>query len=87
MSLRLKELRMEIDEVDKQILRLLAERVRICEAIGTVKKSLGLPVKDSVREKEVHKQVRSLALDLGLKPVQVEVVFHEIVNMCSSVQE
>jgi chorismate mutase len=83
----LKRLRGKIDGVDGQILRLLAERAKICESIGSAKKMQGLPVKDAVRETEVYTRVREQATKLGLSPIQVEAVYREIVNMCSSVQE
>jgi chorismate mutase len=83
----LRELRQEIDEIDEQILRFLADRVKVCEAIGSAKKTQGLPVRDVDREKQVYKRIREQAVELGLDPVQVEAVYREIVNMCSSVQE
>jgi chorismate mutase len=83
----LKELRQEIDEIDEQILRFLADRAKVCEAIGSVKKAKRLPVKDAAREAEVYTRIRKQAAKLGLDPVQVEQIYHEIVNMCSSVQE
>jgi chorismate mutase / prephenate dehydratase len=83
----LKQLRGKIDDVDGQILRLLGERAKICGAIGSAKKKQGLPVKDAARETEVYNRVRDQAAKLGLNSVQVEAVYREIVNMCSSVQE
>ena len=82
-----KQLRGKIDEVDGKILCFLSERIKICEAIGFAKKTQGLPIKDAARENEVYKRVRDQASKLGLNPVQVEAVYREIVNMCSSVQE
>ena len=87
MMAELKQLRGKIDDIDRDILRFLAERTKICEEIGSAKKIQGLPVKDATREAEVYKQVRERAVKLGLNPVQVEAVYREIVNMCSSVQE
>jgi chorismate mutase len=83
----LKQLRQEIDSLDGQILRFLADRVKICEAIGSAKKAKGLPVKDAARESDVYARVCRQAAKLGLNPVQVEQIYREIVNMCSSVQE
>lgn len=83
----LKELRREVDEVDEQIIRFLADRVKVCEAIGAAKKAKGLSVRDSAREKDVYQRVREQAANLGLNPAEVEAVYREIVNMCCSVQE
>ncbi len=83
----IKKLRLKIDTTDEQILNALCDRVKVCEAIGAAKKAQGLPVHDDKREKEVYAQIREKAAKLGLNPIQVEAVYHEIVNMCSSVQE
>lgn len=83
----LKQLRNRIDTIDDQILLFLCERVAICKDIGSAKKALNLPVKDEVREKEVHLQIKEKATNLALDPILVEAVFREIVNMCSAVQE
>lgn len=81
------QLRKRIDEVDEQILRLLSERVKICKAIGSVKKEHGIPIKDAYRESEVYAHVRQKAVEFALDPVQVESVFRQIINMCNSAQE
>jgi chorismate mutase len=80
-------LRKKIDSVDDQILRFLSERANICELIGSAKREKGLPIQDQQREEEVFKKIRERAGKLGLNPNQVEAVYREIVNMCSSVQE
>jgi chorismate mutase len=82
-----KALRREIDGIDEQIVLFLADRVRVCVAIGSAKKTNGLPVHDAQRESEVYARVSKLAAKLSLDPVQVELIYREIVNMCSSVQE
>ena len=83
----LKQLRLKIDEVDEQILQFLVRRGKICQAIGAAKKAKGLPIRDANREAEIFKRVREKAAKSALDPVQVEAVYREIVNMCSSVQE
>jgi len=83
----LKELRLKIDSLDEQILHLLGERARVCREIGATKKERGAPVRDADRENEVYKHIKAKADALGLDSMQVERVYREIVNMCSSVQE
>jgi len=83
----IKQLRKKIDSVDEQILRLLSERVKVCELIGSVKKEHGLSIKDAYREREVYTHVRQKAAELALDPAQVESVYRQIVNMCNSAQE
>ncbi len=83
----IEQMRKRIDEVDEQILSFLGERAKICRTIGETKKANGKPVKDADRENQVYKCVREKAREFGLDPAQVEAVYREIVNMCSSVQE
>lgn len=82
----LKQLRKKIDDVDEQILRSLSERTELCKSIGLVKKKHGVPVKDLPRENNVYAHIKKKAAGLGLDPVQVEAIYRQIVNMCSSVQ-
>ena len=83
----LEQYRKQVDQVDGLILKALAERAKICRAIGLVKKRRGMPVRDVSRENEVYKSVKEKSVEFGLDPLQVEAVYREIVNMCSAVQE
>jgi chorismate mutase len=80
-------LRNHIDEIDIQILKALSERIAICRKIGEYKKQHNLPIGDKVREKEVYNKVRAGAVKFKLEPMQIELLYREIVNMCSSIQK
>jgi len=83
----LEQYRKQVDRVDGLILKALAERAKICAAIGEVKKKRGIAIRDISRENEVYTSVKEKSVEFGLDPLQVEGVFREIVNMCSAVQE
>jgi len=83
----IQKLRKRIDEVDEQILRFLGERSEICRSIGLLKKENEIPITDAIRENQVYTNIREKASDFGLDAGQVEAVYRQIVNMCSSVQE
>jgi chorismate mutase len=83
----LQVLRNQIDEIDIQILKALSERVVICLKIGEYKKRHGLPIEDKIREKEVYNKIREKAVKFKLEPIQIERLYHEIVNMCSDIQK
>jgi chorismate mutase len=83
----LAELREKVDAIDDQILRDLVQRAKVCQAIGQCKKHKGKPVQDLQREVEVFKRARERAELFKLDPNHIERIFHEIVNMCSAVQE
>ena len=83
----LEALREKVDAIDDQILRDIAQRVKICRAIGELKKQQSKPIHDISRETEVFKRVREHAELFKLDPVEIERIYREIVNMCSAVQE
>jgi chorismate mutase len=83
----IKKLRRRIDEIDEQILRFLGERSEICRSIGLLKKDNNVPIIDPYRENQVYRNIREKASDFGLDADQVEAIYRQIVNMCSSVQE
>ena len=83
----IQRLRERIDAIDDQILLALAERVKVCKAIGDEKKRQGKPVRDSTRENEVYSRIKEKSAKIGLNKAQIEAVYREIVNMCSDVQK
>ena len=56
--MELKELRQEIDDVDRELVRLFCRRMEISAQIAAYKQENGLPVRDPQREKEKLNQVR-----------------------------
>lgn len=80
-------LRKRIDELDELILHTLSERAETCRLIGELKKKKKIPIKDMPRENNVYTHIRKKAASLGLDPAQVEEVYRQIVNICSTVQE
>ena len=80
-------LRAKIDEIDDQILFALAERVRVCKAIGVAKKKQKIPIRDESRENELYLRLKEKSKKLGLNETQIDLLYREIVNMCSAVQK
>jgi chorismate mutase len=83
----LQTLRKRVDDIDNQILMALSERVTVCRKIGEVKKQQGLPIRDQIREKEVYDKIKVKAVKFQLEPARIEVLYREIVNMCSDIQK
>jgi chorismate mutase len=57
----LEQLRVSIDEVDRKILDLIAERVRLVLAVGDVKRERNMPVYDPDRERRILDRLASMA--------------------------
>ncbi|WP_313919849.1 bifunctional chorismate mutase/prephenate dehydrogenase [Tahibacter sp.] len=62
------ELRAQLDRVDRDLVRLAAERQRIVAEIGRSKRGSGRPLRDFRREKEVLDNVRGHAREAGIDP-------------------
>ena len=82
----LEERRKEIDRIDSEIVRLIAERLKNAEAIGHEKNLKGLPVTDPAREKIVLKKVRGLARKVNINEDALESLYKEIMKLAKSVE-
>jgi chorismate mutase-like protein len=82
----LEEYRRRIDELDLRILDLLNERTRVVEAIGEVKRQLGLPIYEPKREDQVYANVTGHNHG-PLPPDAVKRVFERIIDEMRTVQK
>ena len=82
----LAKLRVEIERVDSGILDLLAERVRLGEAIGEAKRQAELPVLDPKREAAVIRATAEGAKARGLPVDAVREIWWRVVALARSVQ-
>jgi len=57
---KLDAIRKRIDEIDEELIKLMAERTNFAKDIAMLKKSLNMPINDSEREKEVYEKTRRL---------------------------
>ncbi len=82
----LEDLRKKIDETDTEIVRLIAQRMRIVQKIGDEKKKLGKQIEDTKREKRVLENVRSIAREEDINQDDIENIYKQIVTISKSVQ-
>lgn len=73
----LEALRKSIDNVDEALLCMLAERFRLTEAVGVLKKEYTLPAEDSGREEQQKERYRQIAEKSGLDP-DFALAFHRL---------
>jgi chorismate mutase len=75
----IRELRDSIDEIDLQIVELLAQRLRLVMRVGEFKRTRGLEVYDAGRERELLTRV-ARAAPAPLEPAMAERVFQCIIQ-------
>jgi prephenate dehydrogenase len=85
-SPELKQAREHIDVVDREIVRLLAQRAQLAQRAARAKAKLGAPVLDSTREAEVLGLRRVWADELKVDPDAVADVFRAIMTMARRAQ-
>lgn len=83
----LRELRSLIDDVDRDLLRLLDRRARLARGAGRIKARHGHGIRDPGREMSVLADRRLWAEDHGLDPESVEEIFRAIMRLARSAQD
>jgi prephenate dehydrogenase len=85
-SPELKQAREHIDSVDREIVRLLAQRASLAQRAAHAKAKLGAPVLDSSREAEAMGTRKAWASEMKLDPDAVSDVFRAIMTMSRRAQ-
>lgn len=77
---RLAELRRRIGEVDAQLLTLLGDRQALARAVAEAKRAAGIPLRDTVQERNLLTRHAERAAELGLSPQFVTGIFHAVIS-------
>ncbi len=81
----IEELRIRIDELDRQIVELISERARAAQMIGHLKAATSLPVYEPNREKIIYANVR--AANKGPLPdIELTHVYERIIDVMRALQ-
>jgi chorismate mutase/prephenate dehydrogenase len=83
----LEELRARLDVLDRELLRLVAERQAISTDIAAVKRSTGQSTRDFGREREVLLKARGDAEALGVPPALAESILQLLIRSSLTTQE
>jgi monofunctional chorismate mutase len=82
----LQKLREAIDQIDRQIVELLAERLRLVIKVGEIKLAHQLPVYDPKRERELIERVTSAVAD-PMTPGMAQRIFECIIQESRSLEQ
>lgn len=78
----LNDIRMEIDRIDEELIRLLARRIQLVREVADVKVVGGVKLLDDLREAKVVERVRRISSELSINPELVESLFRFIMLIC-----
>lgn len=82
----IKQLRNEIDNIDKELVELLEKRMNIVKNVAIYKKNNNLPVLDSSREGEVLQKNVALIKDENLKN-SIQEILKSIMDVSKELQK
>ncbi|HXC58715.1 MAG TPA: prephenate dehydrogenase/arogenate dehydrogenase family protein [Steroidobacteraceae bacterium] len=83
----LDELRQQLNQLDGELLALIAKRQAISREVAAAKRATGYPTRDYQREREVILGVRAQAEKLGLPPALAEQVLRLLIRSSLTTQE
>lgn len=82
----IEELRIRIDELDRQLVELISERARAAQMIGYLKAATSLPVYEPNREKIIYANIR--AANKGPLPdIELTHIYERIIDVMRSLQK
>ena len=74
------DIRVEIDRVDEELVRLFASRAGYIDRAGEIKAEIGLPARIGTRVEDVVTKVRGHAVTYGLPPELVEKLWRRLID-------
>lgn len=83
----LETLRGEINAVDRELLKLISQRIQIALEIGKLKNKEGIQVRDEAREEEVIRQWENFATELGISPELIRPIVKALIDASRISQE
>jgi chorismate mutase/prephenate dehydrogenase len=83
----LDELRQHLDQLDRQLLQIIADRQATSREIARVKRATGYPTRDYARERDVIVGARNNAATIGVSPEVAEAVIRLLIRSSLATQE
>ncbi len=84
---KLTALRCEIADLDRSLVRLLGQRLRLAARIGRLKKRLELPVVNHTLEKDITARHQRWANRMGVSPLLVKKIFQAVMAESVTLQK
>jgi chorismate mutase/prephenate dehydrogenase len=83
----LEDLRRRLNDIDRRLLAIVAERKGVSGEVARVKRATGTPTRDYEREREVILGVRTAAAELGVSPGLAEDLLRLLIRSSLTTQE
>jgi len=86
-TVTLEDLRQRVNDLDRQLIQLVAERKVLSEEVARAKRATGKPTRDYEREREVIMSVRAMATERGVSPELAEQLLRLLIRSSLTTQE
>jgi len=86
-TVTLEDLRQRMNDLDRQLIQLVAERQALSEEVARVKRATGKPTRDYEREREVIMGVRAAAAERGVSGELAEQLLRLLIRSSLTTQE
>jgi chorismate mutase len=83
---RLRSLRGCIEQIDRELIDLIARRVQLAREVGAAKRELGAPTLDPAREATVVRRAGELAREAGVGDEDVRYIFWHLIGLSRRAQ-
>lgn len=80
MKLKLKKIAVGINQVDHQLVRLLAKRIRLSRRVAEAKKRAGMPIYRSGVERARLRQITRWASEEGVNPAFAQALLYSVIG-------
>ncbi len=87
LDVTLDDLRQRLNDLDRQLIRLVAERTQLGTEVARVKRTTGHPTRDYARERDVIMGARNTAQEAGLSPDLAEELLRLLIRSSLTTQE
>lgn len=83
----MKEIRKQIDTIDKNIIKLLGKRLKLAVKISKFKEKKGLPILDKKREAEMIEEFEKIAKKERVDPKFIKKLWEDIFKESRKIQK
>ena len=86
-TMSLEKYRNQLDQIDLQLLELIAKRQEVVERVADYKRSRGLPLFHRTREQQLLEARKEQGEALGIEPDLVAMIFRQLIERSHQVQD
>jgi chorismate mutase len=83
----LERTRGNIERIDRELVVLISERVKLARKVGEAKRALGMPIMDPTREAAVVRRAGELARAAGVDEEAVRRIFWQLISLSRDAQD